>query len=72
MEEQEYHDLLIRLDTRFSDIKEDVKIIKAQLSGGQCQAHAERIKALERVPWGTFVVAVGAIVRSFWGVVSGQ
>ena len=72
MTEKEYHDLLIRLDANFQDIKEDVRDIKGRINGLQCQAHTERIKTLEKITWGAVMASIAAVVRSFWGSMTGQ
>jgi len=72
MTEQEYHDLLIRVDTRQGEMAKQVECIKVLLEKRQCQTHAEKIKTLERITWGAVLTSVLAIVKSFWSVVAGQ
>lgn len=69
MNEQEYHDLLIRLDTRQESIEARLKTIEESLSAKNCQTHAEKIRTLEKITWGALFMSLSAIVKSFWGVI---
>ena len=71
MTEKEYHDLLIRLDTRQESIYSRMEKIEQKLDRKQCQAHAERIKTLEKITWGAVLASIAAIIKSFWNVVTG-
>ena len=64
--DQQDRDMLIRIDTRQESMGREIGEIKIQISKTDCQTHAEKILTLERITWGTFVIAMGAIVRSFW------
>jgi len=72
MTEQEYHDLLIRVDTRQDVMGKQIECIKVLLEKRQCQTHAEKIKTLERITWGAVLTSIAAIAKSFWGVFAGQ
>jgi len=71
MTEQEYHDLLIRMDTRQGAMEEDLKEIKKVLSKRMCHTHAEKIRTLEKITWGAVMLSIGAVMKSFWSVITG-
>ena len=71
MTEKEYHDLLIRIDTRQESMSLRIEKIEKKLDQNQCQAHAERIKTLEKITWGAVLASIAAIIKSFWNVVTG-
>ena len=67
MDENQQHDLLIRLDTRMETVAGQIDCIKHTLETRQCQVHSEKIRTLERLTWGAIMTAVAAVVKSFWG-----
>lgn len=66
MTEQEYHDLLIRLDMRQKRIEESIEKIEQFLSNRLCKTHAEKIRTLEKITWGAVAAAMASIIKSFW------
>lgn len=65
----EQHDLLVRIDERMQSTLEEVSAMRTKIDGLQCQAHAVKIKILGKFVYGTALVSLGAIVKSFWGVI---
>ncbi len=70
MNDTQYHDLLIRLDTRQDVIIEQVKCIKKQLEDRQCQTHTEKIKTLEKITWGAVMASITAIASAVWQAIT--
>ena len=66
MNDTQYHDLLIRIDTRQSVMSEQIRCIKVQLEGRQCQAHTEKIKTLEKITWGAVMASIAAMASAAW------
>ena len=56
----EFRELLIRIDERVKAVQVDIQQINDARS---CATHAEKIKTLERMVWGTVTVLVGLVVR---------
>jgi len=66
MNEQEAHDLLIKIGTRQEIMIEQIKCIKTDLGKRECQTHREKIKILEKITWGAVLASILAVVKSFW------
>lgn len=73
MTEQEYHDLLIRLDTRQASMEKKIDKMESKLEEPrQCATHTEKLKTHDRLIWGAVGVALAAMVKSFWSTITGS
>jgi len=82
------HDLLIRISEKVDRIEGWMSGVDGQLKERQCllhtdqikdlkektrcEEHGEKIKTLERIVWGSVIISLSAIVKSFWSTVTGQ
>ena len=64
--EQQDRDMLIRINTQQENMGREIGEIKNKLSQTQCQTHAEKLHTIEKITWGAVLVAIAAIVKSFW------
>jgi hypothetical protein len=71
MNEAEAHDLLIRIDTRLSGINMRLERMEIAQERRPCNVHAEKIKTLEKIVWGSLMLSLAAMVKSFWHAVGG-
>jgi len=62
---EEFRELLIRIDERVKAVQGDIQQINTARS---CATHAEKIKTLERMAWGTVTVLVGVVIRIAYGM----
>ena len=72
MNEQEAHDLLIRIDANQTEVTRRVIRIEENLEKRPCYTHAEKIKTLEKIVWGSVMLSMGAVVKSFWASIGGH
>lgn len=71
MNDQEYHDLLIRIDTKLTLFEASLKDIETRVSASRpCDTHAEKIRTLENITWGALLIAIASVVKSFWGILT--
>ena len=66
MDNQEAHDLLIKIDTRQEIMSKELEKIRVQLEGRKCQSHAEQLKTHGRIIWGTVVGLITLFLKAAW------
>jgi len=82
------HDLLIRISEKVDRIEAWMGGVEGQLKERQCllhtsqindlkdktkcEEHGEKIQTLEKIVWGSVLISLTAIFKSFWSTVTGQ
>ena len=72
MDDQQAHDLLIRIDTKLVGMESRLERIEVAQGDRLCFTHAEKIKTLEKIVWGSVLLSLGSVVKSFWSSIGGH
>lgn len=63
MIDQEFVELLVRIDERVESLEKAVKESNEQR---RCYTNTEKIRSLERIVWTALCASIAAVVKSFW------
>ena len=86
MNECEAHELLIRIDAQMSTMLNRVERMEKQWDDKMyllnaippamdlsiCATHAEKIKTIERIVWGTLCLSLTSFFHSVWSMFGGK
>ena len=64
-------EMLIEIRTEVRELSRRQGIMENKLSRRFCFTHQEKIKTLERITWGTLLVSLAAMLKAFWGNITG-
>jgi len=60
----EQHNMLIRIDERTLNTKDDVEDIKEVVKRLPCERQTEKIKNVERLTWGALLLGISAVTKA--------
>ena len=63
MTNQEFAELLVRIDQRVENLE---KVIEEMNKQRRCYTNTEKIRSLERIVWTALCASIAAVVKAFW------